>query len=41
MGDFKNQINAVEYRRSEEVQSKGNVLLRFVSRSVEVTGDCR
>jgi len=41
MGDFKKQINVVEYRGSEEVQSKGNGLFRFVSRSVEVTGDCR
>lgn len=41
MGDFKKQINIVECRRSEEVQNKGNILLRFVSRRVEVTGNCR
>jgi hypothetical protein len=33
MGDFKNLINVAEYRR---MQSKSNVMLRFVFRSVEV-----
>lgn len=30
ISDSKKQMNVLEYRRSEEVQNKGTVLMRFV-----------